>query len=307
MSPHTPLLKILYDYIPGFNLFRGQSKFIWQASIFLTLLAGIGLDTLLNNFQKQNQLLWGVIGAAVVLLLSGLALGLGSVNGSVDWWRFLVNVMLATNESLASPALLHSEQFLQESSHHASWALIKAAATLSALACLLYLARRARWPLYGIALLATIEVFTFAYSSRASFDMTQARMPEFEHLLSSNPGDYRILNTNIPNLGMSVGVSDIWGSDPGVSLRYAEFIAHSQHENPDSASQGVRIHELNKLLSILRLRYAVMQPDAKSGFEITTLQNPLGHTALIYKYKIVKGVIIFSAPWITKILILQKR
>ena len=44
LGSHTPLFRVLYDWAPGFNRFRGNSKFIFLASLFLALLAGIGFD-----------------------------------------------------------------------------------------------------------------------------------------------------------------------------------------------------------------------------------------------------------------------
>ncbi|HLE17930.1 MAG TPA: hypothetical protein VI728_06565, partial [Syntrophales bacterium] len=46
LGAHTPLFRILYDWFPGFDKFRGTSKFIFPASLFLAMLAGLGLDCL---------------------------------------------------------------------------------------------------------------------------------------------------------------------------------------------------------------------------------------------------------------------
>ncbi|MFC1752198.1 YfhO family protein, partial [Thermoproteota archaeon] len=49
LGRHTPLFKLLYTWIPGFNLFRGSSKFIFPASLFIIMLAGIELDNIRHS------------------------------------------------------------------------------------------------------------------------------------------------------------------------------------------------------------------------------------------------------------------
>ncbi|HTE05489.1 MAG TPA: hypothetical protein VK824_04770, partial [Planctomycetota bacterium] len=48
LGSHTPLFRLLYDGLPGFDSFRGTAKFGFHASLFLALLAGIGLDRLIR-------------------------------------------------------------------------------------------------------------------------------------------------------------------------------------------------------------------------------------------------------------------
>ena len=201
LGSHTPLFQFLYNHVPGFNLFRGNSKFIWEASIFLTLLSGIGLDALLRN--RQKILVWPIFCGAAALAVGALILFFGSGGGNADWWRGIANAMLSTHESYLSPLTAHSREFLSASAEHASWALLNASGILVMLWALLFGARYARWPIYGVAVLAILEVFNFAYASRASLDKAQARIPALEQFLASNPGDYRILNP-ISNFGMSV-------------------------------------------------------------------------------------------------------
>src|SRR5574341_1356018 len=46
LGKHTPLLEILYTFIPGFDRFRGLSKFAFVFSFAMALLAGFGLSRL---------------------------------------------------------------------------------------------------------------------------------------------------------------------------------------------------------------------------------------------------------------------
>ena len=46
LGSYTPLFDLMYAVVPGFDMFRGNSKFIFFAAIFVTALAAMGLDRL---------------------------------------------------------------------------------------------------------------------------------------------------------------------------------------------------------------------------------------------------------------------
>ena len=68
LGAHTPLFRLLYDWVPGFARFRGMSKFTWQAELFLVVLAAGGLDRLLRARQVDGRFVAGVFVAVGVLL-----------------------------------------------------------------------------------------------------------------------------------------------------------------------------------------------------------------------------------------------
>ncbi len=49
LGEHTPLFSWLYLYAPGFNKFRGWSKFTFPAILFLIMLAAVGFDRMLRR------------------------------------------------------------------------------------------------------------------------------------------------------------------------------------------------------------------------------------------------------------------
>jgi hypothetical protein len=71
LGAHTPLFRVLFDWLPGFDKFRGTSKFMFFASLFWILLAGYGLDRLI----RQEFTSWKLytIPLAVSLILGGAA------------------------------------------------------------------------------------------------------------------------------------------------------------------------------------------------------------------------------------------
>src|SRR5262249_58933161 len=71
LGSHTPLFRILYDWVPGFAKFRGMSKFTWQAELFLVMLAASGFDRLLRERHADGRFVAGVFVAVGILLAGG--------------------------------------------------------------------------------------------------------------------------------------------------------------------------------------------------------------------------------------------
>jgi len=287
MGSHTPLFKVLYDYFPGFAKFRGTSKFIFQLSLFLTMLAGVGLDTLLRAERKNLRLTLYLAGSALAAVTAGFALISGTADNPAQWWHQVMKAVSATKESYLPPQLYSAAEFVSQAAARAASGMFVAAGTLALLAGLAFASRRWRWSAYGIAVLALIEVFVFARSSRATFDLTAARMPQLQQFLKERPGDYRVLNLANPNLAMLTGKGDLWGYDPGVSLRYAQFMAFTQQESPDRATQYLAFKQPSRLYGMLRLKY-VFVPEGR-GQRIFEEKNALGRLQLIYDYEVLSG------------------
>jgi hypothetical protein len=76
--------------------------------------------------------------------------------------------------------------------------------------------------------------------------------------LAAHPGSFRVDNENNRNLAMSLGGHDLWGYDPGVLRRYAEWISASQDRDPNDASETMRIARLPPAFAtLLRVRYVI--------------------------------------------------
>jgi hypothetical protein len=66
----TPVLKWLYDYLPGFKLFRQSARLLLLAQFVVVLLAGMGVDELAGPVRRGRRPLF--VAATVVALLIGL-------------------------------------------------------------------------------------------------------------------------------------------------------------------------------------------------------------------------------------------
>jgi len=166
--------------------------------------------------------------------------------------------------------------------------LLEGAAVFFALSVLFWFASRSKRVVPLIALLAMIEIIFFAASSRTTFSLSEALVPEIKQLLDKTPGDYRVLNTRNPNLAMSNGAQDIWGDDPAVLRRYAEFVFFTQGFPVDQARQSIQqFTGANRLFRLLRCRYVMESTD--KGMEVSELPGALPRFQLVRKYRVEKN------------------
>ena len=54
MGSYLPWFGLLHAYLPGFDTFRGVSKFVFQATLFVILLSAMGLDSLIREGLRKQ-------------------------------------------------------------------------------------------------------------------------------------------------------------------------------------------------------------------------------------------------------------
>lgn len=90
LGDHTPLYRYIVQYLPGFDLFRIPARWLMVVTLALAVLAGFGLDVLLEKGLSRRAL--------ALLLGGGLLLGLGLIL----IWGFSVD-LLAWSSRLDEP------------------------------------------------------------------------------------------------------------------------------------------------------------------------------------------------------------
>jgi hypothetical protein len=93
MSRYTPFYHLAYFCVPGFSVFRGHAKYLVTTALALSVLAGLGIDTLVRLEEQRIRrrarvCLWFCVGMAV----AGAALFLSSSRGLNPpdlWWHWL--------------------------------------------------------------------------------------------------------------------------------------------------------------------------------------------------------------------------
>lgn len=295
LGAHTPLFRLLYLVVPGFDKFRGISKFSLQMVLFLIMLSAIGLDELIRRGRSYQKLALGVLVAAGVVALGALAVRLSADAAPEGLWQkalqrvppAVVNGALDPKaEPVYQPRQLYSDAgFARRTGAFASWSLAAAAVTLVVLAGLLFCFAFSKKAAYAVVALATLEMLLFAMISRATFDPQRTRLPEVERLAAEQPGDYRVMNLVSANLAMSLGMYDVRGYAPLLSGRYAEFAAFTQGADPDRATQYLQFTRDSRLLDLLRLRY-VIAPTV-NGLRLTDRGPVMPRLHLLYQYRVI--------------------
>lgn len=285
-SARTPLFHFLYHWVPGFNKFRGNSKFIFQATLFVALLAGIGLDAVIKG--QKNLRAFAAIGFGVAILFVGGALWIKHSSSAVPVANGWGQIFEAINESRESPLpeeKFSDATFISQAGAGAAKSFFIVGATLALFSTLLLVVRRVPKASLAILVLALLELFIFARSSLDSFELSKTRSPEVAETLAKDPGDYRVLNFDNSNIGMSLGANDLWGYDPGVLLRYAQFISFTQESNPDDADGYVTFSQMHPLYAMLRCRFVFSYPsDGKT--DVMLNENTLPRLQLIKNYRV---------------------
>jgi hypothetical protein len=255
---HTPLFAWLYHHVPGFDKFRGLSKFIYPAVLFLIALAAAGFDALWEEGRPPRAFVWTVAGAGVAIGLASVALMPLGDAGPVRWpWPQWINAVESTRETMISGSLAASSKFQRDAAWTATEAMLGSAGTLALIAVILAMARRKPEALALLPLVALTEMLMFAYTSLESFPLAAAQdSPAADYLAEHPAGGSRILNLEDANIAMSIGADDLWGYDPGVLRRYAEWMADSQGVDPAQLDEELIFTRTPALYaSLLRCRY----------------------------------------------------
>ena len=286
LGAHTPLFDLLFRYVPGFDKFRSHSKFIFQATLFLSMLSGVGLDRLIRGGSVSRRFPVGLIVAGSIIALAAFFIWQSAkADSSSAWWPKIMYSVLETRESYLPQAKYEDVQFVCEAGIHAAGQTAVAAGTIFLLAGLFFGIRTSRKFVPAVFLLAVVELVVFAGKTIDSFELKDTRIPQIDDFLARNPRDYRVLNLLSPDSGMSNGAKDLWGYDPGVLLRYAQFMYFSQGYDPDSATQYLRFQKAADILRMLRLQYVFYLKD--NHVEVYQHADPLPRLSLMSDYRIV--------------------
>lgn len=288
LGSNTPLFRLLYHAVPGFDRFRSNSKFIMEASLFMVMLAGAGLDCLLRS-PRANR--WFALGLLVTgVIVGGVAIELRSAaltSDSASWWSRTMYGVYNTQETYLPETDSTDPSFVKRAGVFASKRLLIAAGEFLILSALMSWAGTSRKAVCAIALMAIAEIFVFARSSLATFDLSSTQTPKLKAFLDERPGDYRIFYQRIPNIAMWLGKEDVWGYAPLTLKRYAEFMAFTQGQPLDEATQYLEFSRFHPLHAMLRWRYAFLP--AQNGDRVLTAKAIMPRLQLIHEYRVLSN------------------
>jgi len=278
VGSHTPLFALFYHIVPGFDHFRAHSKFLVQAVPFVAVLIGIGTTRVMTSSEGTRRLAIIALLGALIVGATGLCLlyvpRLPLIRGA---WEALMQAVLGTRESYLRADNYTSEDFTSRAASFAGSQCVISAAVLLAIALLLYGRAYHRGAAWALVILGIGEMLWFANSSLASFSLADTVPTEVADFLATRPGDYRILELPYQSNGaISIGAYDIWGYDPIVLRRYAEFMTYSQGGDLDNADMYVSFHQSSPLFRLLRTKYVF-----RNRLPVGEIKDPLPHLLLL--------------------------
>ena len=283
LGVHTPVFDLLYRFAPGFDRFRGWSKFIFPATLFLVLVIATGADFLLRRAKIPRPVAW--VGLVAGLITGGAG---GVLLFNPDGIAGFLHLILMTSESYLPATAFTRPDFIHQAGVHAGLSLGLAGLILIAAGvALIFLEKRPllRWAIPGLLI---AEMIGFAAGQVTVSRFSDAMPDALRQFVAAHPGDYRVLDLARPNNGFLLGAGDIGGNNPAVLRRYAEFISFTQGTDPDHATQYLPFKALVPLYSMLRFRYAFVPISTSLQIEESIIP-PLPRLSLVSDGKIIAG------------------
>ena len=294
MGSYTPLFEVLYR-LPVFNMMRGLSKFTFQASLFLGLLAGAGLDAVVSTRRRWLPIALPAAAGGLAALAAAVWIHFVAASGDLKTWRDVVWGLRTTTigklqEVYLDARLYNRADFLRDTAAKAAFSLTLGGAILLTGAGLLMLSRRWRWPAYALALLAAGEVIFFAANERPSFTPEPTRTMQ---AISAKvpPGDFRIINELNPHEATASAFYDAWGNSPDVRQRWAEYYCVATGRPLTEVSQYANYGnwERRHMLAAARVKY-VMVLGPRNQLVSFEILDTLPRLNLVPDWRVVTGV-----------------
>ncbi len=138
LGAHTPLLRVLYDYVPEFGKFRTQAKFIFPAVVLAMPLLAAGADAVMGGRYGAKWFAGAVMALGMAVGVAGIYLLVspGQIAGALAFIR-------GKNESYLSAAQFADADFIRACGWQAGQSLAVAGALLAMAGAALWLAQGA--------------------------------------------------------------------------------------------------------------------------------------------------------------------
>jgi hypothetical protein len=255
MGSYLPWFSMLHAFLPGFDKFRGVSKFVFQATLFVILLSAMGLDSLLRDgLRKRWQVLAALGAAASLSLMIGLSIR-QSAGAASGLWAGIMSAIGGTGDVYLPPEFFAKGLAILKAGEFAALGLAVLAATCALIAAVLFLRISNFWKSSLLVGLAVIELFSAGRIAHHAFRLDEAYPGDVVAMFTQRPGDHRILNPYNPNLSMSMGWRDVWGYDPLIPRRYGELMAWMQQVDMTRIVKNDLPFRFHLLLRMLGCRY----------------------------------------------------
>ena len=289
LGNHTPLFDLLYHYVPGFNWFRGSSKFILPSSLFISMIAAFAFDRIQQGKKINPAIVFACFAISFICVIGILFFGheTSAATPNSLWGKFL-KIYAGTKGVYLPHHHFQRVKFISDTAYLSQLSLSLAAFLFVIVGSLFY--KKPKHLSLLILLLLSLELVIFARYFRPSFNIDNcfsSRLAQMRHTLKS---DSRILNIGQNNMGILYGIEDLWGVYPGVRRRYAEIMAVSQGFDADNASNYLSFKKTSKIFNWFRCE-AIIDNNAHKAEQhespkIIYLPSPLPRAFLVESYTI---------------------
>ena len=284
LGSHMPWFHLFYDHVPGFDRFRSTSKFICQATAILIMLSATGMHDILAKGCKRPR--------SFALTAIFLAFAATTAAACVQtWpplltiWKYIMNWVATTGESYLPMDFYLDPEKIKEAGAFAARGLYIFAGTCLSFSLVTLLSNKKPKLAFLFVVLATVELLFFALTSKDTFHMSQVVPESVSAFLAGNEEDSRVL---MPwsNATMLYGGMEVWGCDPCVLKRYAEFVGFTQGLDPDKVTQYMPFNRYHPLFDLLRCKYEVSVFGGDAYFRQLSW-NTMRRVSLIHNWSVV--------------------
>lgn len=307
MGKYTPLLKFLYNYVPGFNLFRGNSKFIFLTALSLSILSGIGADALLKGIEPLRKKSFRIYLLCLTIAVIAVTAFLMFVSFDITWFQNAINRAVYSGDFYENPTSVTAMDFgASAASFFSKRALWSIAFLILATAVLLmhsYGILKGKAVPVIVTVIVIFDLFSFGMRYMVTFGSREVYWDQnVVNFLKQDKEPFRVIAPEMAvNAGAASGIETLSGYDTIMIKRYSEFINFSQGFNPDKAVLWLNINSVNKLTDMLNARYLVLQSGPAfdmAGYKLvfdngkySIYQNAsaLPRAFVVHGYKVVKG------------------
>ncbi len=256
----TPLFRVLYDTVPGFQSFRGLAKFTPLATLFIAMLVALGCDWWLRTRTAPRWLVVTAIAAALGGLALGTALLLDGTFRAGSGWQALVGRVDFTAQGFRYFVAGRAPTSVA-AGMNAATSLLIAGAVFALAAGLTIAARRAPLFRYGLVACGIAELVVHARYFRPTFDpapILAASTALRAAITRAGATEARVASpSRAPYLALGAGLDDVWGAEPMILGRYARFVAATHGFAPDAILTSPGLRTFSPRLGMLRLRHQV--------------------------------------------------
>ena len=263
LGKFTPLLKIAYTVVPGFNLFRGNSKFIFLTAFSLAVLSGFGANLLIRTCRDKATKIVTLTAAGVAAVL--VLLLLQSFNA--EWFRLAINGSVLSGDFYSGAMQIMVNGFEQVAvGNFQSGAIL----TLGLLAAtvLVLLPANFDWldrkiVMFLLLVVVGFDLFTFGRRYMVSFDSRGAYWnQEAVEFLRKDPLPFRVMAPEMEaNCGMASRIETLGGYDTIMLKRFSEYINLAQSKPPEEPDLYVNLATTNKLTDLFNVKYLLLGPN----------------------------------------------